>query len=310
MDLYNKLFDRCDAFDLVFEASLPANGPVWEELSRQFVAHCRSKHLYLTGYIDTQEPRGPSEAPFVLLWSSNKGPSTKLKRFKMEAGTLGPATFTASALLATRYTSPPYPWKGEREGVPMIRIGLCVSPPVSTHAHAPLAPRFGDIHGHLGRWQLHRDRQPGLADYNEIESRYSPHACFAQRVWCELIENAQAACGEQCPLAPVAQTANEVLSPEPLSPDVLIVHEGVVEISDHEHFDLDDDDDDSVLSLSAQTSPRTFVRQAREALFLRDDDSTVTASTSSDHQAVIAVDSPLAPTVCPVLWLLACLSLT
>ena len=108
---------------MVFTVDLPAKGPVWEDLTRQFVDHCRNHQLHLTGYDDSHQPRGPSDAPFVLLWSSNKGPTTKLRRFNMELGNLGPVTFTSTALVGSRYSSPPYPWKGEHEGLPLIHVG-------------------------------------------------------------------------------------------------------------------------------------------------------------------------------------------
>ncbi len=121
-DVYNNLFDRCVQFKLVFTVTLPLVGPVWEELSRQIVAHCTEADLELTGYDAHEEPRGPSKAPFVILYSNTKGPQTT-KRFHMETG-LGPETFTSKALLASKYTLPPYPWKGSWAKLPLIRVGM------------------------------------------------------------------------------------------------------------------------------------------------------------------------------------------
>lgn len=164
------------------------------------------------------------------------------------------------------------------------------------------APRYGDIHSHLGRWELYRNGQPGLIDFDAIESKYSPHACFPSRVWCGLIANATAECTADCPaaphVAPAAASPDARLSP-PVDPHDFVLEHYDVEMADDDRFEAGDDDRRSA-SPSLQVSPRTFLHQRRD-LFNLDDGASPLTTEAPAITTTIPVDSPLAPIVRPLL---------
>lgn len=128
-------------------------------------------------------------------------------------------------------------------------------------------PRFGDIHSHLGRWDLYNARHPALRDYMDVQRKYATHPCFPMRVLAGLNTNHFVAeCVQACPV-PIAFDSPERVP----SPDIDEAERPLVDGPYPRVDDVDMDQHARSPSPSELESPRTFLRRSLPPLISQTD---------------------------------------